>query len=344
MTELKEILKKDCCNIKTNKDLPFSIIFPMYHRVREKELSHSEILRYLLSPEEKHQHREEFISLFFEAIGLDDFSSKITDIEIKTEFHTKASKKSNSRPIDLFISYTKDDTKYGIIIENKLNGAVDQVNQVNDYYDGIKNLGFICSKIVYMHINPLKSIMSTDIKDELKAYCYDYDIRKLISTLQKINQYSYIKEYKNLLTQIDHSFMNFNNAQQIQKELSNEELKQIIEISQTIQSASWNEVKHKRILNELSIKNIKDNYKNNFSEFYFQNYKYWIEVWYYPTSYKIYICSYNKEIDGDEYSEWGEFKKRYFFETDKTEFKFPEEEKEMIEKIKILLEKSVHTE
>lgn len=342
MNEIRELLNKSSLDFKTNENLPFSLIYPFYSKVREKELSHSEVLRCLLDPEENHEHKSEFLKIFFEEIGLKEDFEKLTEVSVYTEFGSKVSKERNSRPIDIFISYKKDIQQYGIIIENKLNYAVNQSNQINDYFDGIVRENYICSKIVYMHINPSKTVELTDTRKDILALCYNFDITKLISSLEPLKKYSYIKEYQHLLLKISNSFMEMNNAIEIQNELSYEELSKLIKVSNLVNSDSWNEAKHNRILEKLELKEIKHSYQKQkkFSQFYFQDYKFWVELWYYPNSYKLWLCSYDEELEGVKCNKWGIEQGRYFFELEDNEFKYPNDEDRMIDEIRSILIKS----
>lgn len=340
MNELEELLRKSSLDFETNENLPFSFMYPFYSKVREKELSHSEILKCFLNPNEDHEHNSDFLKVFFLEIGLKEDFDKLEEIDIYTEFGTKATDSSNSRPIDIFITYKIDKKKYGIIIENKLNNAIDQPNQINDYYDGILNTGYYCSKVVYMHINPLKKVESTDTRKDILEFSYNYDVTKLISSLASIKQYSYIKEYQHLLIKIRNSFMDTINSTQIQKELTNGEVEKLIKASNLVNSESWNKAKHNRILEKIGIEELKSSYEKKYSTYYFKDYKFWVEIWYYSDNYKLWLCSYSEELEGVEYSKWGWEKGRYFFKVENNEFKYPSDEDRLIEELKNVLLKS----
>ena len=348
---MKNILRKECFNLKKSSKLPYSLVLPFYDKVREKEVSHSEIIRELLDPNGKHQHKSEFIDLFLNDISLKFNHSDISDIDIVTERSSKVSDSSTSRPIDILITYKRDKNpkyKRAIIIENKLNYAVDQANQINDYYDGIKREGYEIDRIVYMHINPEKTIATTDTQLKLQEITSNYDASKLILTLNKMKTYSYINEYINLLENISHSYMSTNNATKIQNELTNEELSKIIEVSSLVNSNSWNEAKHKKVIENLKLSHLKDSFKQKYSEFYFDNYKLWIELWYYPTTFELYIGSYDEvdqlQVKDSSYVKWGAQGNRYLYENlKKKKFDYPShtDYDDMIKEIADILENSI---
>ncbi|MCT4614187.1 MAG: PD-(D/E)XK nuclease family protein [Marinifilaceae bacterium] len=337
MNELKKILGKASIDLKTDEKFAYSLIFPFYSKVREKELSHSEVLSTFLNPYENHEHKNQFLRIFFEEIGLKKDFDSLTEVEIYTEYGTKVKDNSNSRPIDIFISYKIGSKKHGIIIENKLNNAVDQLNQINDYYDGIIKAGYICSKIVYMHINPSKKVNSTDTREDVLNFCYNYDITKLISSLASLEHYSYVKEYIKLLEKISYSFMNTINSTEIQNKLSQEEILKLIKVSNLINSDSWHEAKHNRILEKLSLNDLKHSFKRNYSQFYLKDYKFWIEVWYSSMGYKIWLCSYNDKLEEVQCKKWGKEKGYFYFELENNIFEFPSDENKMITEIKKLI-------
>jgi len=345
---MRKLLKKDCFSLPKKSDLPFSLIAPFYDKVREKELSHSEMLKTLLNPTMNHSHGTEFLDLVLDEIGLHYKSSVLTNITVETERGTKLTETSTSRPIDILITYNKKSTgqkKYAIIIENKLNYAIDQKNQINDYYDGLVRENYEIEKVVYMHINPRKTIEDTDTRADLKVNTYNFDALCLIKTLSCMNGYSYISEYKNLLEHLSHNFMNINHATTVQEELNDEELAKLIQMAELIKSSSWNEAKHKKIVNELALNNLENSFNKNHSSFHFHGTKYWAEVWYYPTCNKVYICSYQEvvelvDVNNHTYKLWGEYQGRYFYEKDNNEYQYPGNNLELISEITSILKYS----
>lgn len=355
MIKIKELLEKECLTLSTKSEIPYSLIFPLYNRIREKEIAHSEIIRELLDTKEKHNHGNEFFNLFLKDIGLTYNSSYLTDIKIETEYPTKVTETSNNRPIDILITYQKkgEDKKYAIIIENKLNYAIDQYNQINDYNDGLIREGYKIEKIVYMHIDLKKTIASTDTRNEFKKNTINYNVLLLINTLSKMKTYSYIVEYKNLLQNLSQSYMPLIKAKKIQTELNNDELEKLIEISNLVNSYDWYKAKHKRIeekLNEkFNIEGLKSDFdeKNySYSRFWLANYKFWAEVWYYQQENKLYLCS-NKDkekiiCEEYKYVECGDNYDGWFYEKKQGNiFKYPSENDNLIKELSCILENSI---
>lgn len=110
-------------------------------KVVAKEKTHSEILAELLNPHSnKHKQGVLFLQNFLKAIGIESDNHDYTKCRIDVEKHVKCTVKEN-RFIDIYISLTKDKnspSEFGIIIENKLNGAPFQDQQLTDYVKAIE--------------------------------------------------------------------------------------------------------------------------------------------------------------------------------------------------------------
>lgn len=148
------------------------------------ENQHSNILAFLLDPDEKHHHPEfgtNFLSLL-KAKGLALQGSRI--LSVKREDSTE-----DARRMDLFIQTDKD----YIIIENKIN-AEDQFRQIQDYKDFVEEKYAAAEKvfIVYLTLNgklPTEKSISKEALDELimlkrfSNLSYEEDIITWLSNL-----------------------------------------------------------------------------------------------------------------------------------------------------------------
>ena len=104
-----------------------------------KEYRHSAILGYLLNQE---VHGEKIhLKSFFQRIFGEVVPCPTGDITIECEKSVTAN--GRTRPIDILVS-SKD---FALIIENKCRGAKDQENQICDYWEGVKGLGYTEEKI-----------------------------------------------------------------------------------------------------------------------------------------------------------------------------------------------------
>ena len=117
---------------------------------------HSDVIGILLDPNERHNKNSTFLNIFLDylvslgaALKLEDFSL----CEITRELGR----------IDIWI---KDNTsKKSIIIENKINNAGDQENQLENYYNYALESGFEVNAILYITLNGKKAAPLTDNQD-----------------------------------------------------------------------------------------------------------------------------------------------------------------------------------
>ena len=110
-----------------------------------KENFHSDILKVILDPHTVQIGTSEYLKLFLETIGLKkntfgDSASIKKYVTVEREEHR----------VDLLIKYDNPKDKKAIIIENKINNAVDQDNQLARYFEILKNDGYKVLKIPYI--------------------------------------------------------------------------------------------------------------------------------------------------------------------------------------------------
>lgn len=115
---------------------------------------HSDVISILLNPNERHNQDNTYLNLFL------DYLISL-DANIKKEDYSLCEITREQGRIDIWI---KDNTsKKSIIIENKINNAGDQENQLENYYNYAKNLGFEVDAIIYLTLNGNKNAPLTDI-------------------------------------------------------------------------------------------------------------------------------------------------------------------------------------
>ena len=110
---------------------------------------HSDVIALLLSPKERHLQKERFFKLFLyflkEKYGIIIDESNYQNYEVLRE----------KGRIDIWI---KDKiSRKCIIIENKINDAVDMPNQIERYYDYALEKGYLVDSIVYLTLNGKKN-------------------------------------------------------------------------------------------------------------------------------------------------------------------------------------------
>lgn len=115
---------------------------------------HSDVISILLDPSERHKQENIFLDLFLDFLTL--YNVQI----VKSEYALCEVTREQGR-IDIWI---KDNTsKKSIIIENKINNAGDQENQLENYYHYAKNRGFEIDTIIYLTLNEEKRAPISDI-------------------------------------------------------------------------------------------------------------------------------------------------------------------------------------
>ena len=110
---------------------------------------HSDVIALLLSPKERHLQKEKFFKLF-----LSFLKEKYNAIIDENNYQNYEVLREKGR-IDIWI---KDKiSKRCIIIENKINDAVDMPNQIERYYDYASKKGYLVDSIVYLTLKGKKN-------------------------------------------------------------------------------------------------------------------------------------------------------------------------------------------
>ncbi len=121
----------------------FAISSDLYYR----ENFHSDILKSLLSPQEKHNEGYKYLNLFIDLLNKTNYDKQY---EIYKDDFKNAIVEREKNNIDILI--TDSCSKKAIIVENKINNAVDQQRQLPRYVNIVKNEFQIVS-IVYLTLN-----------------------------------------------------------------------------------------------------------------------------------------------------------------------------------------------
>lgn len=118
----------------------FSLISDTYYR----ENFHSDILRAVLDPLGAHGEGNFFLRKFLEYL-----KRFISELNPKNYAHAQVQREKGRVDVLIF----DKNTKRAIIIENKINGAVDRERQIPRYYEKIVKEGYSCDAIVYLRLN-----------------------------------------------------------------------------------------------------------------------------------------------------------------------------------------------
>ena len=156
--EITDILNKISIEDVTGS-LEYNPLEIFVNRVREKEICHTAIIADLLNPYGKHQMGTLFVYSFlnFLNVASDDFS--VNELEIKKERKVKSSLTNmDERSIDICLQIEKDGGKCAIIIENKMNNAGEQTEQLSDYKRALEEEGYNVMKTVCLQGSSYKYI------------------------------------------------------------------------------------------------------------------------------------------------------------------------------------------
>ena len=134
--------------------------FNPFQFLRTDEMGLSKILVFLLDPKEAHGQGDLFLNSFLKFINKHQFLA-YEKVNIYLEKPT-----NRNRRHDIFIEGVLDNKRvWAISIENKLQGAVDQKGQMNDYAEDLKNYTSESYFLIYLPVfsdNPSKESISEE--------------------------------------------------------------------------------------------------------------------------------------------------------------------------------------
>lgn len=136
-----ESLLKNFPDIKNNSVVEYNPMECFYDRVREKEITHSDIIADLLNPNGNHGMGDIFLKSFLKKINIEDIYDNST-LNVYREYQVERilTEGLGKRSIDIVILWENE--KKAIIIENKLNNAKSQNLQIEDYKRGLKKKSY----------------------------------------------------------------------------------------------------------------------------------------------------------------------------------------------------------
>lgn len=342
MEELKKILDTIILS-EISEQLPYSILPMMYGRISSKELLHSQIIASLLNPDEKHNLGDRPLSLFLKKIGCDErlFAEDLSKTNVEIEAGVE-----NMRRIDILL--TNGDS--AIIIENKLNNAVDQPDQLKDYLKSIKKREYKQIIMVYLPLYAYKSA-----KEKVDTRIVNLYPQDLIEWLSECNSPA-CDNYIDLLKYMNQSNRNFMEAKKIMAELSPEQIEKLVHAADVVNSTDWSTARFEPITIGVKkmIPNVISKINNQILSLWLpdDNYDFWIDVYARNLSYDMYVVDYkvgHKESQPDKLINTGcvydsvEGEKRYFRKSKQYSFPSPDNQ-ELINDIVNLLELSQNRE
>lgn len=274
------------------QQLPFSILQYMYQHISAKEVLHSKIIAELLRPNGEHQCGDIFLLNFMQKIGLTVKDEELSDIKVYTEYSTK-----ENRRIDILLLC--DDK--AVIIENKLNDAQDQPEQLKAYFEDTLERGKQVAKIVYIPLYEWRK--SHETLPTNVTYLYPYDlICWLVSSSENSGRAKEIAEiYIQLLKYMNQVNINHMNAKELYDAISadTDMLHTVMKISAICNSAEWYRLFKSKIESAIKDKyedsgDLQFKYKTNNGELWVwhNEYLYWISVDINPETGEYYIYKY----------------------------------------------------
>lgn len=146
------------CDVNANSFNYFTLISDLYYR----ENFHSDVMRYLLDSAENHGCGHKFLEAFIEMINKKGKN-------IKAEYYNDAIVVREEGRIDVLIK--SDASKRAIIVENKINNAVDMKRQLPQYYEYITHNypKYVIDAIVYLPLEKTKHPDMDDWSEEDKS-------------------------------------------------------------------------------------------------------------------------------------------------------------------------------
>lgn len=163
---------------------------------------HSDVIALLLNSNERHNQSNTFLNLFLEFL-----KNSGANIDLKDYALCEVTREKGR--IDIWI---KDNTsKKSIIIENKINDAIDQENQLETYYNYAIANGFLVDSIVYLTLGGNKKAPLTEILElngkliNIPAFASNQNdlcngwLLKCYNTVSEENSRSFIFQYLKLI-------------------------------------------------------------------------------------------------------------------------------------------------
>lgn len=171
-----ESLLKIFPDIKTDSIVEYNPMECFYDRVREKEITHSDIIADLLNPNGKHGMGDIFLKSFLEKINLkDDFDTSNLKVSREYKVERVLTVGPGKRSIDIVLKWKNAKNKKAIIIENKLNNAKSQNRQIEDYKSGLQKKDYDVIETVCLQgsipaaIGAGKNLQPSDLAEVLKV-------------------------------------------------------------------------------------------------------------------------------------------------------------------------------
>ena len=190
------------------KEISYNPMQEFTDYVSTKEIVHSRIIAKMLDAKSQHHMGRCFLDLILENVGFE--KSLFSEVEITTEA-TLNGGNAEGRRIDILVEDKRN--RCALIIENKLNGASYQPNQLEDYRSAIeKEYPHSNVKVLCLHRD--MSIKDKDIKSCDKIL-YPDELSKIIKIAvasSETKEWAAILSYARYLENISRANIDFENS------------------------------------------------------------------------------------------------------------------------------------
>ena len=135
--------------VRREQQLASYNLFTISNQFQARENFHSDIISSLLSPLGLHGEGYSQLNLFIQFLQ----SHHQADVDLRNYLNTSVCREKDR--ID--ISIRDESSRHGIIIENKINNAIDQENQLANYYQYLTDQGYVIDAIIYLSKDGFKT-------------------------------------------------------------------------------------------------------------------------------------------------------------------------------------------
>jgi hypothetical protein len=298
-----EIFRTKLSNIDIKPShIPFNMLHKAFQYAYQKENLHSQLLAGLLRPIDNNYTA---LSSFLSKLGVNSYKTQDCEsVKITLERNV------NRRRIDIFIEWQDENKKqYAVIIENKLNGASDQRDQLNDYHKGITAEGYSVEKVVYLCFNAHNPY---NVNEKVNAKLKITDIQWLIEWIDYmlknmegedyhwtiVKQFGPLYQYKEFLDCLKSTNFIKMKALEIIEKCSIDEINKLQYLATIVSKKEWYEARFSPLSEKLkqSIgERLEIKYDIGYAEFFFRPYKEWIELQLKESNIELYIVSYHQK-------------------------------------------------
>ena len=240
ISEMLQVFNTCCDGIDFSMEpMKFNLLFTLLKQSGNScnETTHSKMLAGIF------KHDKKFLLHFLTKVGANNLPRD-------DSFNVGLEHVVDGRRIDVLIHWTAPNGKdHAVIIENKLTGAGEQPDQLNDYYHGVKKQGFSIEKVVFMPWTQCEPTTGSDIPNEeceiINIDCLTQILEAYVSKNSGSgNGIRLVGEYLDFITTLKQENEMETKALEIIKTIgSAEKLLQLEKLTEIVNSVCWKEAR-----------------------------------------------------------------------------------------------------